>query len=57
MSKKVRIYNKNKEIDQEFPSMAEAARVLDVDVSSIHKARKTGQWVFATGMAVKVRTI
>lgn len=56
MSKRVIIYNERRNICQLYPSMAEVARVLDVDVSQVEKARKTGQWVFAKGLCVKVRT-
>jgi len=56
MSKKVTIYNERKGVNQTFPSMAEAARTLDVDVSQVEKARKTGNWVFAKGLEVRVRT-
>jgi len=57
MSKKVTIYNERKGVNQTFPSMAEAARTLDVDVSQVEKARKTGNWVFAKGLEVRVRTV
>ena len=56
MSKKVTVYNTRRGVEQTFPSMAEAARTLDVDVSQVEKARKTGSWVFAKGLEVRVRS-
>ena len=56
MSKKVTIYNTRRGVEQTFPSMAEAARTLDVDVSQVEKARRSGQWVFAKDLQVRVRT-
>ena len=50
MSKRVVIYNDRRGVEQTFPSMAEAARTLDVDVSQVEKARKTGNWVFRQGI-------
>ena len=56
MCKKVTVYNDRRGVEQTFPSMAEAARTLDVDVSQVEKARKTGSWVFAKGLEVRVRS-
>ena len=55
MSKAVKVYNDRKEYEMTFRSMSEAARSLDVDVSRISRASRTGQWVFATGIAVMVK--
>ena len=56
MCKKVTVYNDRRGVEQTFPSMAEAARTLDVDVSQVEKARRSGQWVFAKDLQVRVRT-
>lgn len=57
MSKAVKVYNDRKEYEMTFRSMSEAARSLDVDVSRISRASRTGQWVFSQGLQVKVRTV
>ena len=53
--KAVTVYNEKKGISMRYRSQAEAARVLDVDVSQVNRAVKTGQWVFALRMPVKVK--
>lgn len=55
MSKAVKVYNDRKEYEMTFRSMSEAARSLDVDVSRISRAVRSGQWVFAKGMNVRVK--
>ena len=57
MSKAVKVYNDRKEYEMTFRSMSEAARSLDVDVSRISRASRTGQWVFSPMLRVKVRCI
>ena len=52
--KTVVAYNRREEYEQRFPSMRECARTLDVDVSVVNKAVKTGQWVFGI-VNVRVR--
>ena len=54
--KSVTIFNNRKGVKQTFPSMAEAARTLDVSISEISRAARTGQWVFSKGLEVRVRT-
>ena len=53
--KSVTVYNKRENYSQPFPSIREAARVLDVDASQVGRAAKTGQWVFCKGLTVKVK--
>lgn len=53
-AKKVMVFNDRKGIRETYPSMCKAARALDVDVSRISRAVRTGQWVFGS-MNVKVR--
>lgn len=53
--KKVTVFNDRIGVRETYPSMATAARALDVDVSRVSRAARTGQWVFTPGMNVKVR--
>ena len=54
--KAVTVYNRKEGIEQTFCSIRETARTLDVSESQIGRAVRTGQWVFAKGMNVRVRT-
>jgi len=53
--KSVTVFNSRRDISMTYPSMAEAARVLDVDVSQISRAVRNGNWVFSLALPVKVR--
>lgn len=48
-------YNRRKGYERAFPSMASCARTLDVDVSQVSRAVRSGNWVFTLMMPVKVR--
>ena len=52
--KKVMVFNDREGLRMTYPSMCKAARALDVDVSRISRASRSGQWVFGN-VSVKVR--
>ena len=54
-AKKVTVYNDRVGIRETYPSMTRAARALDVDVSRVSRAARTGQWLFTPGMSVRVK--
>lgn len=56
-AKKVTVYNEREGVRMTYPSMCRAAKALDVDVSRISRAAKTGQWVFCPGQVVRVRLV
>ena len=53
--RKVTVLNDRIGIRETYPSMCRAAKALDVDVSRISRAARTGQWVFCPGQVVRVR--
>ena len=53
--RKVTVFNDREGLRMTYPSMCRAAKALDVDVSRISRAARTGQWVFCPGQAVRVR--
>lgn len=55
--KKVTVYNDREGVRMTYPSMCKAAKALDVDVSRVSRAARTGQWVFCPGQAVRVRAV
>lgn len=55
--KKVTVFNDRIGIRETYPSMTRAARALDVDVSRVSRAARTGQWVFTPGMSVRVKRV
>ena len=54
-ARKVTVYNEREGVRMTYPSMCRAAKALDVDVSRISRAARTGQWVFTPGMSVRVK--
>lgn len=55
--RKVTVYNDREGLRMTYSSMCRAAKALDVDVSRISRAARTGQWVFCPGMSVRVRLV
>ena len=55
--RKVTVFNDREGVRMTYPSMCRAAKALDVDVSRISRAARTGQWVFCPGQAVRVRAV
>lgn len=53
-AKKVTVFNDREGVRMTYPSICKAAKALDVDVSRISRAARTGQWVFGN-VNVKVR--
>lgn len=54
-ARKVTVFNDRKGLRMTYPSMCKAAKALDVDVSRISRAARTGQWLFCLGMNVRVK--
>lgn len=53
--RKVTVFNDREGLRMTYPSMCKAAKALDVDVSRISRAARTGQWLFCPGMNVRVK--
>ena len=53
--RKVTVFNDRIGVRETNPSMTRAARALDVDVSRVSRAARTGQWLFCPGQVVRVR--
>lgn len=53
--RKVTVFNDREGLRMTYPSMCKAAKALDVDVSRVSRAARTGQWLFTPGMSVRVK--
>lgn len=53
--RRVTVFNDRVGLRMTYPSMCKAAKALDVDVSKVSRAARTGQWLFCPGMNVRVK--
>ena len=53
--RRVTVFNDRVGLRMTYPSMCKAAKALDVDVSRVSRAARTGQWLFCPGMNVRVK--